>query len=458
VRAARTGSSTHLPRGVIGRLVALAFWIGLLPLLSAAPASTPASAADAGLSMPPRADVSLPALLSQTGAFKDLVHLVPADSLIPYDLVVPFWSDGAEKSRWVSVPAGQKIKFAPTGEWQFPKGTIFVKHFELATDESHPETRRRLETRFLVCDDAGGVYGVAYKWRPDNSDADLLATNLTEAIAIQTATGVRTQAWYYPSRQDCLTCHTANAGYVLGVKTRQLNRSFAYPSGPTENQLLAWSRRGLFDTNLAGADLAGLPKLAARDDNSRSLEDRARSFLDANCAHCHRPNGTVAYFDARYDTPLAKQGLVGGRVLIDERIDSARVIAPNDIWRSILYLRTDTTEAFKMPPLARNLIDTEDMKLLRQWIESLPGSPVLPPPEISPPGGVFGGPLTVELKSEPGAAIRYTVDGTVPTSADLLYEQPIQLNGPTILRARAFKPGFTKSIASKEIYLFNGGH
>ena len=410
----------------------------------------------AGLSMPPRGDGPLPPRLSQTGAFKDLLRLSPNDRLFPYDLIVPFWSDGAEKTRWISLPAGQKIQFAPTGEWKFPKGTIFVKHFELATDETNPGIKRRLETRLLVCDDSGGVYGVTYKWRPDNRDADLLATNLSEDIAIKTATGVRTQTWYYPSRQDCLTCHTANAGYVLGVKTRQLNRDFTFPAGATENELRAWNERGFFEPHLAGTEVAKLSKLAARDDATRSLEDRARSFLDANCAQCHRPEGTVAYFDARYDTPLAQQGLVAGRVLIDERIDGARVIAPNDIWRSILYLRTDTTEAFKMPPLARNRVDEADLELLRQWIESLPGPPVLPPPEISPHGGNFTEPVTVILKSEPGASIRYTVDGTVPTSSDLLYEKPIRLTGPTILRAKAFKPGFTRSITSKEIYLIGG--
>ena len=143
-------------------------------------------------------------------------------------------------------------------------------------------------------------------------------------------------------------------------------------------------------------------------------------------------------------------------MLIDERIDGSRVIAPNDIWRSILYLRTDTTEAFKMPPLARMTIDEQGMKLLRQWIESLPGSPVLPPPEISPRGGNFDKPVTVTLKSEPGATIRYTVDGTVPTSSDLLYEKPIQLTSPTILRARAFKTGSTKSIPTQQIFLVGG--
>jgi hypothetical protein len=87
--------------------------------------------ATAYLNMPQLGSGTMPALLSQTGAFKDTRNLVPADGLIPYDLVVAFWSDGAVKTRWVSVPG--KIDFAPTGEWRFPKGTVFVKTFELPT-------------------------------------------------------------------------------------------------------------------------------------------------------------------------------------------------------------------------------------------------------------------------------------------------------------------------------------
>src|ERR1700728_932169 len=89
------------------------------------------------LQMPGNADGPLPPLLSQTGAFKNLRDLTPNDGLIPYDLILPFWSDGAAKSRWISVPDG-KIKFAPTGEWIFPRGTVFVKTFELATNEANP--------------------------------------------------------------------------------------------------------------------------------------------------------------------------------------------------------------------------------------------------------------------------------------------------------------------------------
>jgi len=412
--------------------------------------------AGAFLQMPERADGSFPPLLSQTGAFKDAASLTPSDALIPYDLIVSFWSDGAAKLRWVAVPAGQKVKFAPTVEWIFPRGTVFVKTFLLATNELDPHSLRRLETRLLVCDADGGVYGATYKWRADNRDADLLATNLTEAISIQTATGTRTQPWYYPSRADCLTCHTANAGLVLGLKTRQLNHDFTYPSGVTDNELRAWNHIGLFDTNLNEAELEKLPALADTADTKRSLEDRARSYLDANCANCHRPRGTVATFDARYETPLAKQNLINGRVLIDERIDGARIVAPNDIWRSILFMRTDTTEPFKMPPLARNTIDERGINLLRQWIESQPGPPVLPPVEISPRGGNFEKPVEVILKSKPGAPIRYTLDGTVPTTSDLLYEKPVRLTTPTILRAKAFKPGCTKSITSQEIFLVGG--
>lgn len=405
------------------------------------------------LNMPQRAGGPLPPLLSQTGAFADTRDMVPAAGLIPYDVIVPFWSDGAVKERWISVPAG-RIKFSPTGEWIFPRGTVFVKTFELPVDETRPDRKRRLETRLLVCDADGGVYGVTYKWRPDNSDADLLASNLTETISIHTATGMRTQAWYYPSRQDCLTCHTANAGLVLGVKTRQLNRDCQYPaSRVTDNELRTWSHLGLFDTNLDDADWSRFPALARLDDATRSLQDRARSYLDANCAQCHRPHGTVAYFDARYDTPLERQNLVNGSVLIDERIDDPHIIAPKDVWRSILYMRTDTTEAFRMPPLARNTVDEAGMKLIRQWIESLPGPPVLPPPVISPVGGNYTGPVTVMITNEPGAIIRYTLDGTVPTETDLLYDKPIQLTGPTILRAKAFKAGYTRSITAQGIFI-----
>jgi uncharacterized repeat protein (TIGR03806 family) len=404
------------------------------------------------LQMPPSADGKIPVLLSQTGVFSDTAKRIPSKELIPYDLVVAFWSDGADKSRWIALP-NEKIAFSATGEWRFPSGTVFVKNFDLP-DGAGASPKRRLETRLLVCDSAGGVYGVVYKWRSDGSDADLLEGSQTEDISIRSANGeVHQQSWYYPSRQDCLTCHTANAGGVLGVKTRQMNRSFAYPSGVSDNQLRTWSHLGLFAPGFKDEYLRSFAALASADDASRTLEDRARSYLDANCSQCHRPGGTVANFDARYDTPVARQALIDGPVLIDQGIDHPRVISPHDIWRSIAYMRANTTGDIKMPPLARETIDQKGMQLLKDWINSLPGRPVLPPPVISPPGGTFAEPVEIKLMSEPGADIRYTLDGTVPGASDMSYEGPIKLTGPAVLRARAFKEGFTRSITEQQVFI-----
>jgi len=440
-------------------VVAVAFYMTQVARAEPAPAATPHGINErveptGYLKMPRTANGKLPQLLSQTGAFSDTRNLIPSAGLIPYDLIVAFWSDGASKARWAAVPNG-KIQFAVSGEWKFPRGTVFVKSFALPTDERNPDVKRRLETRLLVCDGAGGVYGVVYKWRADGSDADLLSTSMTEAIPIKTATGdVRQQTWYYPSRKDCLECHNARAGGVLGVKTRQLNRPFTYPSGVTDNELRAWNHIGLFAPGFEDHDLATFPKLAAADDAARSLVDRARSYLDANCAQCHRPGGTVAYFDARYDTPLDKQELIDGPVLIDQGIDKPRIISPHDIWRSIVVMRMNTVGDIKMPPLARETIDQKGVALLQEWVKSMPGRAVLDPPAISPAGGTYETPIEISLReSEPGADIRYTLDGSVPGTSDQRYQKPIKLTGPAVLRARAFKEGFTRSITAQEAFV-----
>lgn len=196
---------------------------------------------------------SIPPLLSETGVFSDTANRVPAVGLIPYVPNTPLWSDNAVKSRYMAVPNNggltaptQQIGFAPTGAWTFPGGTVFVKNFDLVVNQTNPAVPvRRLETRLLVRDTNGAVYGVTYKWLPDNSDAELLAGSLAEAVLVTNATGVETQSWYYPSPADCLTCHTPVAGYVLGVNTRQLNGPETYPAtGVTDNQLRALNRLG----------------------------------------------------------------------------------------------------------------------------------------------------------------------------------------------------------------------
>jgi len=334
--------------------------------------------------------VLAPTLLSQTGAFLNTANLTPSAGLIPYDVNSPLWSDGAVKTRWMSVPnngapysTNEQIRFAPTGEWSFPAGTVFVKHFELATNETNPNLRRRLETRLLVRDTNDAVYGLTYKWRADNSDADLLTNSLSEDITITTASGTRVQTWFYPSPQDCLTCHTPAAGHVLGVKTRQLNGDFTYPgSGVTDNQLRALNHVGLFAPALNETNITNYAKLVAVTDTTAPLEMRVRSYLDANCAQCHRPGGVQANWDGRFDTPLVSQNIINGPVFNSMGITNAKEVVTNSLSRSIMFLRMNTNDALKMPPLARNTIDSNAVAVLAEWINSFvpPVLGPLPPP------------------------------------------------------------------------------
>lgn len=215
-----------------------------------------------------------------------------------------------------------------------------------------------METRFLIRDSDGEAYGVSYRWRDDGSDADLVR----EA---QTAAG----AWSFPGADDCLRCHNAAAGFVLGLNTRQLNRSRAGAPRGSANQLRAWSDSRRIDRRLDEAAIARAPRLVGLFDQAASPRDRARSYLDVNCGCCHRPRGVNALFDARYYTPLEHQGLIDGEVLNTLGMDDARVVAPGDPGRSLLFLRMYAVGPSAMPPVGKNRIDQAALDLISQWIQ-----------------------------------------------------------------------------------------
>jgi uncharacterized repeat protein (TIGR03806 family) len=336
------------------------------------------------LDLPATFNDAIPPLLSRTGAFSDTASRTPANGLIPYDLNMTMWSDGALKSYFIAVPKGgdaitpdQQIRLHATNSWKFPDGTVFIKNFDLVVDETNPNVPpRRLETQILVRDINGAVYGVTYKWLPDNRDADLLMTGLNEDILITNATGIRTQTWSYASPADCLTCHTPVAGYVLGVNTRQLNGNFTYPAtGKTDNQIRTLNRLGLFSPAIDEAHIASFSKLSALTNLNSPLEDRVRSYLDVNCAQCHRPGG-VGNFDARFDTPARDQKIVNAPASVTLGIADARIVMPGDTAHSVLYQRiTSLIPTVKMPPLSRNQTDTQAAQVIRDWINSLPAKP-----------------------------------------------------------------------------------
>jgi uncharacterized repeat protein (TIGR03806 family) len=359
---------------------------------------------------PPPASKPFPPLLSQTGAFRDVTTLALDTNLIPYNVNSPLWSDGAVKTRWMGLPTNTFVHFTPTGEWSFPNGTVFVKHFELPIDDTNPNLLKRLETRLLVRDTNGTVYGITYKWRTNYTDADLVTNALTEDIVINTGSGTRTQQWFYPGPLDCLRCHTPAASYVLGVKTRQLNGSIAYAdTGVTDNQLRAWNHIGLFDSNLNETTISNYDKLVSVTNASASLTYRVRSYLDSNCSQCHRPGGAPALWDARYDTPLANQGIINGALGDNLGLPDAHVITPQSLSNSVMYLRINTTNNIKMPPLARNRIDANAANTLAAWINTMV------PPFISPIPDI-----TVNSNSSTGP-INFTIgDATIPVNSLVL--------------------------------------
>ena len=316
---------------------------------------------------PPSA--SVPNTLDQTGAFANLQTLEPNPGIVPYDVNSPLWSDGAIKRRWFSIPdPSAKIQNAGNGRWQFPEGSVFIKHFELELTKGDPNSRRRVETRFLVRN-PDGVYGVTYRWNDAQNNATLVGqSGDTASFTVNDGGVIRQQTWRFPSRSECLTCHNSVGGVILGVNGGQLNRNFNYGSF-TDNQIHALAQAGYF----AGGVSVG-KKLVTPTGNTGSLDARVRSYLAANCSQCHQPGGSGrAMFDTRVTTPTARSGIVNG-ALTDTLGDSAnRVIAPKSVEHSMILQRMSTLDSNRrMPPLASSVVDADAVHLITQWINSMP--------------------------------------------------------------------------------------
>ena len=310
----------------------------------------------------------IPPLLSQAGAFSDLSSLTPQAGIVPYDLNVPFWSDNALKTRWFSIPnTNLTMTFSRDGNWLFPTGSVWIKHFEMELTNGSAASRKRLETRLLV-KTSSGAYGVTYRWGNSTTDAALVSEEgLDETFVINNGSGIlRTQVWHYPSRQECLLCHTPAGGFVMGFSTAQLNRTLDY-SGVVTNQIATLSEAGYFNAAVTG--IHTLPALAHPTNAGASLEYRARSYLAANCAQCHRPGGAPqALWDARFSTPTANAGLVNGPLVDYGGNTNNRTLKPGSLSQSMILSRIATLGSGRMPPLGSSVLDESGIRLLSAWI------------------------------------------------------------------------------------------
>ena len=322
----------------------------------------------------------MPDVLSATSCFTDVAAGAPAADLIPFGVNSPLWTDGAAKARYVVLPPGEVVTRLPDGTLAFPVGTVLVKEFAMLMDDRRPSSFRRLEMRFVVRGASDWGF-FTYRYEADGEDARLLTTGADEDLRVRRAGVVEEFPYHFPSRAECVTCHSAATERALGFRIDQLNGVFNY-TGVIENQLVALHSVGVF----AGLDVpdgeeldpAAYPAMVDPTNEGEEPEARARAYLHANCSHCHRPLGQSSpalTLDMRIERSLADTHLC------DEAQFFAPAgtlrIAPGDPDRSFVVQRMESTDPLRrMPPLGRTLPDyAGGVRAVRLWAARLDTCP-----------------------------------------------------------------------------------
>lgn len=298
---------------------------------------------------------TMAARLSATGCANSANPTLPATAMIPYTVASPFWSDTADKDRYLSLPNNTSIDLTTEGDFLFPIGSVLMKHFKL--------NNRFIETRLFARGELGWQ-GFSYEWRDDQTDALLLSDGKEKLIE-----GVQ---WQYPSRGQCLTCHTEVANFSLGLETVQLNNPMLYTaSGINAHQLDTLAHINLFSNTITSTQKS--QTLFSLSDNSATIAQRARSYLHSNCSNCHSPNGpTPVNIDLRYSTTLAATQTCNVQPTAgDVGISNASLISPGEPERSVLLARMKVRDVNQMPPLGSHLVDQEAVDVIADWIGGL---------------------------------------------------------------------------------------
>lgn len=315
-----------------------------------------------------------PKKLSESGLFRAVNgHAMQAGS-VPYSVNSPLWSDGAFKARFIALPPGEegsppKIEYREKWGWNFPEKTVLIKSFGLEMKEGDASSRRWIETRFLTKQEGEWV-GYSYAWNADQTDGVLVEkTGRDREFSIQSVDGAtRKQVWRYPSRTECMVCHSRAANFVLGLSTAQMNKIHDY-GGVKKNQLDVLETLGVLKVKRNKE----LPSLANPYDESADLTARARSYLHVNCAACHiKAGGGNAQMELDITADEKKLNVFGVKPLHHQfNIEDARLIAPGEPDRSVLLHRMQIRGRGQMPQLATSRVDEQAALLLRRWILSL---------------------------------------------------------------------------------------
>ncbi len=334
----------------------------------------------------PPANLAFPRKLSETGLFASLSSrgaLAPASGVEPYAPAAPMWNDGAVAQHHLAIPGDGVIattnarKVISGFMWHFPTDTVLARTLTLEMKRGDPASARRIETQ-LMHFDGQGWNPYTYRWNPAQTDAVLVPSegasdlfNVTDATA---PGGRRELAWRFHSRSECLRCHNAWASETVGFNWLQLGAAnYAPAKGQTTNapsELRRLEERGLMQ-------VSGLPRNLARlvnpHDANEPLEARARSWLHANCAACHRNGaGGAVPSHLNIDKKLDTARLLDAKPTRgDFGLTDARVIAPGRPFNSALLWRIATEGAGHMPMTGSRTVDETGVKLVQDWIAFL---------------------------------------------------------------------------------------
>ncbi len=357
-----------------------------------------------------------PKKLSQSGLFRDISKHEMMPGIIPYSVNAPFWSDGAYKERWMALPGEDPvIGFTRSRGWNFPDKTVIVKSFALEMEEGNPHSRRWIETRFLT-KQGSEWFGYSYQWNSAQTDANLVESiGMDREFVIKTGNENRIQKWHYPSRAECMVCHSRAANWVLGLCELQLNKEHNY-NGISDHQFRTLEHLGLLQVDwqsetqeaikkelrakgmtekaintyldqqwgtrdqrlsspgkMLSFSLDKYSKLVDPADHKQDIGLRARSFLHANCSSCHvEAGGGNSKIDLEFTTSLEKM------LILDQSpshhtfaLPNARLVAPGHPESSVLLHRIAQRREGFMPPLATYAVDPVATQVIQDWIKQL---------------------------------------------------------------------------------------
>lgn len=320
----------------------------------------------------PPANSRFPRKLSETGLFTSLNPLTPAPGTVSYRPAAPMWNDHAVAEWLIGLPGSTAISTSGgVGNiagytWFYPENTVLARTLSLEMEVGNATSRRRIETQLLHWE-GQGWNPYTFRWNMDQTDAELVgAQGSSDVLTVKDPAapgGERATPWRFMGRSECLRCHNAWAGDALTLNFMQLDRTGEWRRLEEMGALLV--------QNAPGRQAAAL---VHPNDASAPIDQRARSWLHSNCAGCHRFGaGGTAAIHLNYDKPLQELRTLDEKPIRgDFGIVGARIVASGDPWRSTLLYRIATEGAGRMPHIGSRLVDQGGVRLILEWIASLP--------------------------------------------------------------------------------------